>query len=159
MLLTLNGVFPGARAQTPDLIEELEDPVLEPDTGPHDLPESDAHGRNKSLAALKPIDPSAVLARLTGPITQSTAGIISSIRSHYDVPEGEQEPGVESGVYRTRLKRKAAAISRSQYEVYSFSTKHDLSEAATDELLEMLSNVSTSLGPCIVESVIMSNTV
>ena len=151
-------VFPGARARTPELIEELEDHVLEPDTGPHDPPEPDAHGRHKSLAALKPIDPSAVLARLSGPITQSTAGIISRIRSHYDVPEGEQDPGVESGVYRTRLKRKAAAISRSQYEVYSFSTKHDLSEAATDELLEMLSNVSTSLGPCIVVSVIMSNT-
>ena len=152
-------VFPGARARTPALIEELKYHVLEPETGPHDPPEPDEHRQHKSLAALKPIDPSAVLARLSRPITQSTAGIISRIRSHYDVPEGEQDPGVESGVYRTRLKRKAAAISRSQYEVYSFSTKHDLSEAATDELLEMLSNVSTSLGPCIVESVIMCNTV
>jgi hypothetical protein len=152
-------LIPGARAKTPELIEEFEDHVLEPETGPHDPPEPDEHGRHKSLAALKHIDPSAVLARLSGPIAQSTEAIISGIRSHYAVPEGEQDPGVESGEYRTRLKRKAAAMSRSQYEVYSFTTKHDLSEAATDELLEMLSNVSTSLGPCIVESVIMSNTV
>ena len=41
------------------------------------------------------------------------------------------------------LKRKAAGISRSQYEVYSFSPKHNLSEAAVDELLGMLGNVST----------------
>ena len=41
-------------------------------------------------------------------------------------------------------KRKAADISRTQYEVYLFSTKHNLFEAAVDELLEMLSNVCTS---------------
>ena len=54
----------------------------------------------------------------------------------------DQDPGVESGEYRTHLnlKRKADCISRSQYEVYSFqvATKHNLSEAAVDELLEML---------------------
>ena len=56
---------------------------------------------------------------------------------HYVVPDGDQseDPGVESGEYRTRLKRKADRISRSQYEVYSFATKHNLSEAAVDELL------------------------
>ena len=45
--------------------------------------------------------------------------------------------------YRVGLKRKAADISRSQYEVYSFSTEHNLSWAAVDELLRMLSNVCT----------------
>ena len=40
------------------------------------------------------------------------------------------------------LKRKVAEISRSQYEVYSFSTKHNLSEAAVDELLWIISNVT-----------------
>ena len=59
------------------------------------------------------------------------------------MPDGDQAPGVESDGYRVGLKRKVADISRSQYEVYSFSTKHDLSEAAVDELLGMLSNVST----------------
>ena len=51
---------------------------------------------------------------------------------------------LESGEYITRLKCKADSTSRSQYEVYSFVTKHNLSEAAVDELLEMLSNVSFS---------------
>ena len=41
-------------------------------------------------------------------------------------------------------KRKAADITRTQYEIYLFSTKHNLFEAAVDELLEMLSNVCTS---------------
>ena len=47
--------------------------------------------------------------------------------------------------YREGLKHKADAITRTQYEVYSFSTKHNLSEAAGDELLEMLSNVCTHI--------------
>jgi hypothetical protein len=40
------------------------------------------------------------------------------------------------------MKRRADAITRSQYEIYSLSTKYNLPEAATDELLAMLSNVS-----------------
>ena len=48
------------------------------------------------------------------------------------VPDGDQAPGVESDEYRVGLKRKVADISRSQYEVYSFATKHNLSEAAVD---------------------------
>ena len=58
-----------------------------------------------------------------------------------------QDPGVESGEYRTHLKGKADCISRSKYEVYLFATKHNFSEAAVDELLEMLSNVSFSCVP------------
>ena len=64
------------------------------------------------------------------------------MRGHYAVPDGDQDPGVESGKYRTRLKRKADCISRSQYEVYSFEKKHNPSEAVVDEVLKMLSNVS-----------------
>ena len=80
------------------------------------------------------------------PITQTTAEIIENMRGHYDVPDGEQDPGVESGEYRTHLKCKADCISRSRYEVYSFqvATKHNLSEPAVVEVLEMLSNVSFS---------------
>ena len=36
---------------------------------------------------------------------------------------------MESDGYRGGLKRKADAITRTQYEDYSFSTKHNLSEA------------------------------
>jgi hypothetical protein len=42
---------------------------------------------------------------------------------------------------RVGTKRAAAAISRSEYEIYSFATRHDLSEAATDELIQLVSNV------------------
>ena len=58
--------------------------------------------------------------------------IIEDLRGHYVVPGGDQDPGVESEEYRTRLKRKADSIPRSQYEVYAFATKHNLSEAAVE---------------------------
>jgi hypothetical protein len=80
-------------------------------------------------------------------MTETSAAFISDIHGHFAVPAGEKAPGVESAEYRNRLKHRAADISRSQYEVYSFSTKHNLSKAATDELLEMLSNVSSFLVP------------
>ena len=67
------------------------------------------------------------------------------MRRLYVVPDGVQEQGVRSDGHRLDLKRKAEQITRSQYEVYSFATKHNLSEAAVNELLEMLSNVSTSV--------------
>ena len=46
---------------------------------------------------------------------------------------------------RVGMKRAAADISRSKFKVYNFSTRHDLSEAATDELVQMLSNVGNIL--------------
>jgi len=151
-----------SRAKTPDYIEELVEDVYQPVIDPVSPPniESDAQGtdgRHKSFAALRPFEPSTVLARLSAPMSQKTADIASHIGGHYAVPEGEPEPGVESGEYRTRLKRKADVMSRSQYEVYSFSTKHDLSEAATDELLEMLSNVSITLASSTQRTVIMNS--
>jgi hypothetical protein len=41
------------------------------------------------------------------------------------------------------MQQAAAKIIRSQDKIYSFSTRHDLSEAATDELLQIVGNVST----------------
>jgi len=135
-------VLTGPRARTPDELDTPDDDVPEPCL--QSPPETDMHERQKSQAAVTSLHPGAVLARLSAPITQMTAKIIEDMRGHYVVPDGDQDPGVESGEYRTRLKRKADSISRSQYEVYSFVTKHNLSEAAVDELLEMLSNVSFS---------------
>ena len=66
------------------------------------------------------------------------------------VQNGVQAPGLESAKYRKGSKRKADAISRLQYKVYSFATKNNLSEAAVDEFLGMLSNVRTPLLHCIV---------
>ena len=127
-------------------MEDLVDIAPDP-SDPLDAPPSthslEAQGRQKSTAAVKSFDPSPFLAKLSTPLTPATH-LISNVRNHYVVPDGVQDPGVESDGYRVGLKRKAEHITRSQYEVYSFATKHNLSEAAVNELLEMLSNVSTS---------------
>jgi len=108
-------------------------------------PSPEMHCRQKSSAALRSFHPSAFLARISAPMSQAIVDVISDVRGHYDVPDGDQAPGVDdTGGYRAGMKRKAANISRTQYEVYSFSTKNNLSEAAVDELLDMLSNVCTS---------------
>ena len=61
------------------------------------------------------------------------------------MPPGTQPDAMVSDDLRVGMKRAAADISRSKFEVYNFSTRHDLSEAATDELLQMLSNVGNIL--------------
>ena len=122
-------------------VDRASDPLDSPQS-PH-IPE--AQGRQKSTASVKSFCPSAFLAKISAPLTRATIEIIKDVRGQYAVPDGDQDPGVESDGYRAGLKRKADAITRTQYEVYSFSTKHNLSEAAVDELLEMLSNVCTHL--------------
>ena len=81
------------------------------------------------------------------PITQKTAESIEDIRGHHDYAAtgsgAQQGPGSWGCQWIWRvlcLKREADCISRSHYEVYlfQFATKHILSEAAVDELLEML---------------------
>ena len=68
-------------------------------------------------------------------MSQATADVISDVRGHYDVPDGEHSAAVENlGLYREGLKHKAADISSN-----SFSTRHNLSEAAVGKLLQMLS--------------------
>ena len=59
------------------------------------------------------------------------------------MPPGTQPDGILSDEYRAGMKRAAAQISRSQYEIYSLSGRRDLPEAATDELLQLLTNVSS----------------
>ncbi len=68
---------------------------------------------------------------------------------HFDAPFGTPPVGIEIDELRVGMKRAAAKISSSQYEVYTFATRHDLSEAATEELLQIVGNVSTelNLGP------------
>jgi hypothetical protein len=141
----------GARASTPDFIDDPVDPdsAIDHDPDTQELPQSpqrpEPQGRQKSAAAVQSFLPSAFLSRISAPLTSKTVDLIHGVRGHYAVPDGDQDPGVESDGYRVALKRKADAITRTQYEVYSFSTKHNLSEAAVDELLEMLSNVCTHL--------------
>ena len=106
-------------------------------------PQPEGLGRQRAAAAVPTMHPPDFLARLSTPITEKTSVIINDVRSSYVVPDGDQAPGVVSDGYRVGLKRKVADISRTQYEIYSYATRHDLSEAAIDKLLAMLSNVST----------------
>ncbi len=68
--------------------------------------------------------------------------VVEDVGSHYAVSDEEQPDGILSDGFRVGMERAAAAIPRSEFEIYSFSSKHDLSEAATDELLELVSNAS-----------------
>ena len=131
----------GILADTP---ESEEDPGRHPSPGERS-PELVDRGRQRAAAAVQAMHPPSLLARISASVTEKTSNVINHVRSLYVVPDGDQPPGVESDGYRVGLKRKVAELSRSQYEVYSFSTKNNLSEAAVEELLGMLSNVCTKL--------------
>ena len=134
----------GIPTNTQDSMDDPEEHVPRPLDAPECPPEPDEQGRQRAAAAVRTMHPPAFLARISAPITQKTSAITSDVQSLYVVPDGDQAPGVDSDGYRVGLKRKVSDISRSQYEVYSFATKHNLSEAAVDELLGMLSNVCTN---------------
>jgi hypothetical protein len=103
----------------------------------------------KANAGLKLLHSSELIAKLCGPLKKSNVRIVGNVCGHFDAPFGTPPVGIEIDELRVGMKRAAAKISRSQYEVYSFATRHDLSEAATEELLQIVGNVSTelNLGP------------
>jgi len=109
----------------------------------HDAPEQPpVTGRSKAAASVADFSPGHLLRKLSDPLSTAVQELIIDVRAHYAIPDGSPNPGVVSGQGRAALKHRADQISRSQYEVYAFSTKYDLPEAAVDELLRMLSNVS-----------------
>ncbi len=122
---------------------------LDPDGSPvgHDepeLPEPEIWtGRQKAGAAVMEVDPPEMLAKLCNGLKKGHGRIVENIRGHYAVPSGTQPDGILSDEYRAGMKRAAAKISRSQYEIYSFSDRRYLPKAATDELLRLLNNVSS----------------
>ena len=106
-------------------------------------PEPYKQGRQRAAAAVRTMHPPLFWQDTIRPNNTKKILYYQLLLEPYVVPDGDQAPGGESDGYRLGLKRKFAAISRSQYEVYSFATKHNLSEAAVDELLGMLNNVCT----------------
>jgi hypothetical protein len=76
---------------------------------------------------------------------KSNVKIVENVRDHFDVSLGTPPIGIETDELRVGMKRAAAQISRSQYEIYSFATRHGFSEAATDELLLLVGNVSNRI--------------
>jgi hypothetical protein len=102
----------------------------------------DGTGRLRAHAGIPPMHPPAVLAKLSNLSLASAAGFVGEVRDRYVVAPGQQAEGIECRELRAGMKRAASHISRSQYEIYNFSTRHSLSEAATDELLMLVGNVS-----------------
>ncbi len=103
-------------------------------------------GRQKANAGFKQLlHPPELISKLCGPLKKSNVKIVENVRGHFDVPLGTPPIGIETDELRVGMKRAAAQISRSQYEIYSFATRHELSEAATDELLLLVGNVSNRI--------------
>ena len=131
----------------PDIEPECDQ---DPSPGPEIEEQLEEHqplpGRQKASAQLEPIHPPTVIAKLcSSAFKKSTRRILENVRGNYAVPPGTQPEAMVSDDLRVGMKRAAADISRSKFEVYNFATRHDLSEAAIDELLQMLSNVGNIL--------------
>ena len=119
--------YTGTRADTPDSMDDPDS--MAPDSPPEQLvqpdslPDYEDQGRHRAVAAVRTMDPSALLAKISAPVTHRTSEIISDVRSLHAMPDGDQAPGLDSDGYRVSLKLKVADISRSHYEAYSFATK------------------------------------
>ena len=99
-------------------------------------------GRQKASAHLQLFHPPTVIAKLcSSAFKKNSRRILEDVRGIYAVPPGTQPDAMVSDDLRVGMKRAAADISRSKFEVYNFSTRHDLPEAAVDKLPQMLSNV------------------
>ena len=132
----------------PDIEPECDQ---DPSPGPEIEEQLEEHqplsGRQKASAQLEPIHPPTVIAKLcSSAFKKSTRRILENVRGNYAVPPGTHPEAIISDDLRVGMKRAAEGISRSKFEAYNFATRYDLSEAATDELLQMLSNVGISCG-------------
>ena len=116
----------------------------EPEHDP--VPEQPVTGRQKARAAVSQLYPPEMLAKLCTGFKKANIKILESIWDHYAVPPGTQPDRLLSDDFKLRegMIRAASKFSRSQFEIYAYSTRHYLSEVASDELLQMLTNVSHS---------------
>ena len=96
-------------------------------------------GRQKASAQLEPIHPPTVIAKLcSSAFKKSTRRISENVHGNYAVPPGTQPEAMESFDLLVGMK---VDICRSKFEVYNFATRYNSSEAAIDELLQMLCSV------------------
>ena len=98
-------------------------------------------GRQRAHASVAPMHPAAVLGKMADLPFRLASGFVGEISTRYVVAPGVQADGIDTMEQLVGMKRAASQISRSQYEIYNFATKHDLSESATDELLMLVGNV------------------
>ncbi len=120
----------------------------DPSPGPEIENQEHQSGRQKPSALLEPFHPPTVIAKLcssheSSAFRRNTRRISDDVRGNYAVPPGAHPEAIESYELCLGMKRAAVDISRSKFEVYNFATKHGFSDAAVDELLQMLSNVGT----------------
>jgi hypothetical protein len=101
-----------------------------------------AAGIKQLLGASSCCTPPRTNCQIVWSFEKSNVRIVEKLRGHFDVPLGIPPIGIKTDELRVGMKRAAAQISGSQFEIYSFSTRHDISEAATDELLQLVGNVS-----------------
>ena len=124
----------------PDIEPECDQ---DPSPGPEIEDQLEEHqplsGRQKASAQLEPIHPPTVIAKLcSSAFKKSTRRILENVRGNYAVPPGTQPEAMESFDLRVGMK---VNICRSKFEVYNFATRYNSSEAAIDELLQMLCSV------------------
>ena len=98
------------------------------------------------MAVVSNVHPPDMIAKLICALKKSNLRVIEDVRSHYAVSAGEQPEGIVSDELRVGRKRAAAAISRSQFEISTFATRHDLSEAFS--LWSFLHDCLSHRGPC-----------
>ena len=135
----------GARAQTPDSEISRNDSGYHvgDDVGNDEMIDQHPHNsRQKARAQARPVNLNHVMALIAGPLSESTSKFVENLEDYFVIPEGSMEEGHSTEEYQAELRTAANHISRSQYEIYSFATRHDLSEAAIDELTALVSNVS-----------------
>jgi hypothetical protein len=121
-MMTRIDVSGAGRASTPD--SDPDSPNIDPSDFQADhAPPSpiidplppDQSGRSKAVASIPDISPAHVLAKISAPVSNSTADFVQNIRDRYIIPDGILADGVVSDEYRVgmNLKRRADAIARS----------------------------------------------
>ncbi len=120
---------PALTDEDPIRTEDSEEPQgMNDGDSEHDPePEQPVTGRQKARAAVSQLHPPEMLAKLCTGFKKANIKIVESVRDHYAVPPGTQPDGILSDDLRAGMKRAAAEISRSQFEIYSYSTRRDLS--------------------------------
>jgi hypothetical protein len=105
-------------------------------------------GRLRAHASIPPMHPAVVLGKMADLPFRLASEFVGDIPNRYVVAPGVQADGIDTMEPRVGMKRAASQISRSQYEIYNFATKHNLSETATNELLMLVGNVGGLYHAC-----------
>ena len=84
LTLSILHCFTAARAITPDEPDDPSENASDAPDSPPSPPSPEGHGRQKSSAALRSLEPSAFLARISAAMSQATADVISDVWGHYD---------------------------------------------------------------------------